>query len=266
VNPRRLDAVLERGFRTVLRNRTLVLLAAAFSVVVVAVAALGSGGPGGFAPLVLDLLLPVEVLVPALSIAFGYRSVLGDEERGERDVQRTFPATALEYVGGVLLGRSAVLVPVVGGCLLLAGVLVPLLQPDPPTVVATHSAGDSPLLYLRFVLLTAAYAVVTLAAAVAVSAVARSTREAVVLAVALLVTVVVGIDAGAVATLAAFGPESAPVLAALSPNGAYRGLVLELVVAPTGTEGPRAASPLLSALSLLAWLGASGLVAVVGAD
>ncbi|MFC7081679.1 hypothetical protein [Halorussus caseinilyticus] len=123
---------------------------------------------------------------------------------------------------------------------------------------------DSPLLYLRFVVLTAAFALVLMGAALAISTTAGTTRAGIVVAVALGVALVVGFDAGIVAGLAGgVVPEGAlELVLALSPNSAFRGLVLETVVGGVESGAP-AASPVASVLGLLLWLVGTLAVAVV---
>jgi ABC-2 type transport system permease protein len=262
VNYDRAFAVTDREFRTVLRTRAYAVLSLGFLVLTVALS--WTSGATGFVPLTLDLLTPVEVLVPALALAFGYRSILGDEERGELDVVRTYPITRWGYVLGVFLGRAAALLTVVIVPLLLSAALVPFLGGVQSSVIASHAGADSVLLYLRFVVLTAVFALVVLAVALAISAGASSTRAALALGVALLVALVVGLDLGVVAGLAGgvVGDAELAYALALSPNSAFRGLVLETVVSAVTAPGVRAAAPVANAVGLLAWLVGSMLVAV----
>ncbi|MFB6155593.1 MAG: ABC transporter permease [Haloferacaceae archaeon] len=262
MNYDRTAAVTEREFRTVLRTRAYAVLGAGFLVLTVAMA--WTGGATGYVPLTLDLLTPTEVLVPALALAFGYRSILGDEERGELDVVRTYPVSRWGYVLGVYLGRATALLTVVLVSLLLAAGLVPLVGGAQSSVIASHAGADSALLYLRFVVLTAVFALVVLAVALAISAGASSTRAAIALGVALLVALAVGLDLGVVAGLASgvVGDSELAYVLALSPNSAFRGLVLESVVSAVTTPSVRAAAPLANVTGLLAWFTASLLVAV----
>jgi ABC-2 type transport system permease protein len=265
VNSRSLDrlfAVVGRELTTVVRTRAFLALAGGFALVVAALA--WTAGAVGYVPLVLDLLTPVEVLVPALALAFGYRAVLGDAERGELDVIRTYPVSRPTFVLGVYLGRAAALLVAVIVPLLGVAVSVPLSGGVGTTVIASHAAADSPLVYLRFVVLASAFALVVMAAALAISTTAGTTRAGLVVAVALGVALVVGFDAGIVAGLAGgVIPESGlELVLALSPNSAFRGLVLETVVGGAASGAP-AASPLASLLGLLSWLVGALAVAVV---
>lgn len=251
---RRLVAVAQREFDSVRRTRTFALLAAGFFAVAVGLAWVSAGG-AGYVPLALDLLTPLELLVPVLALAFGYRALLGDRQRGELDVLRTYPVTPGTVVGGVFVGRATALLATLLVSLAAAPILV-VLSGNAISVVAVHATADSWLLYLRFVVLTAAYAVVVLAVAVAVSSVARTTRQALALAVALFLAVAVGFDVSAVAALTggALSPENVSALLAFSPSGAYRGLVLELVLRPATTRLTEpVASPLLNLGGLLLW-------------
>ncbi|WP_458207984.1 ABC transporter permease [Haladaptatus sp. NG-SE-30] len=258
----RLFAVAGRELTTVVRTRAFLLLAFAFALVVAALA--WTTGTVGYVPLVLDLLTPVEVLVPALALAFGYRTVLADEERGELDVIRTYPVSRETFVVGAYLGRAAALLVAVVTPLLAVAVLVPLFGGVGTTVIASHAASDSPVLYLRFVVLTAAFVLVMTAAAIAVSTTTESTWAALAFGVALGVAFVVGFDAAIVAGLAGgvVSEGGLSLLLGLSPNSAFRGLVLETVVGGVDSGAP-AASLVASLLGLVLWLGGSLAVAVV---
>ncbi|MFB6068403.1 MAG: ABC transporter permease subunit [Halobacterium sp.] len=256
----RVFVVVERELGTVVRNRTLLAVAAAFFAVVVGVGGAATGSPGGYVSLSLDLLLPVEVLVPAVAFAFGYKAVRGDDDRGELDVVRTYPVTRGEYVAGVFIGRGVGVLVLVLGSLAAAGVVASAGASEPVSFFATHSAGDTPVVFARFALFTAAYALVALALALAVSAATRSRREALGAGVAGVVALAVALDlllVGAV-TGGVVAPSDIAALAGLSPASAFRGLVFELAVAPAlATPPPVAtASPLASAAGLLAWLAA----------
>ncbi|MFD1686397.1 ABC transporter permease [Halobellus litoreus] len=259
-----LFVIATRELRTIVRTPALLALAAAFAVSVVGVAWAGTGGGGGFVPLTLDLLTFVEVLVPLLAIAFGYRSILGDRQTGELDVLRTYDVERLSYVFGVYLGRALALVGLVVGTLLVVGLFVPLLTADIPTFLAINAAADSGVRYLRFVVLSAAFTLVVLAAVVGISAATRTVRTALALAAALALALVVGIDTALVAGLASgVVPEDGlAVLLALSPNSAFRGLVLSSAVGVVGGADVAAGNPLLNALGLLVWWAGSLSVAV----
>ncbi|MFB6093084.1 MAG: ABC transporter permease [Haloquadratum sp.] len=259
-----LFVVTTRELRTIARTPALVALSVAFAVSIVGVAWAGTGGGGGFVPLTLDLLTFVEVLVPLLAVAFGYRSILGDRQTGELDVIRTFDATRRSYVGGVYLGRALALVALVVGTLLVVGLFVPFLTADIPTFLAINEAADSGLRYVRFVVLSALFTLVALAATVAISAAARTVRTAFALAAALAVTFVIGADTALVAGLSGgvISPDGLSVLLAFSPNSAFRGLVLATAVGVVGGAEVAAGSPLLNLLGLLAWWLGSLAVAV----
>lgn len=250
----RVAAVVDREVRTVARSRALWVLGLGFALVVVGLA--WAGGPAGFVPVVLTLLTPLEVLVPALALAVGYRAVLGDAQRGELDVLRTYPLARRELVLGVFLGRGAALLVAVVGPLLVAGALAAVLGGAKSTVFATHGGADSVWLYLRFVVLTGGFALVALSVALVVSTAARSLRGAIALGAAAAVVLVVGLDLGVVAGLAGgVVPEGAlPWLLSLSPNSAYRGLVLQTVVGAVGPTGVETAPLLANGFGLALWL------------
>jgi ABC-2 type transport system permease protein len=269
VDPGRVAVVADREFRTLLRSRILLAVAGVFVLVVAGLAGAAVGAPGGYVSLTLDLLTPVEVLVPAVAVAFVYRSIQGDDERGELDVVRTYPITRLEYVAGVYLGRVVGLLAAVLVALLVAGVVGGLEAAEPVSFLATHSAGDTPLVYLRFVALTAGYALVAASLALAASAAARRTRDALALGVGVLLLVAVGLDLVLLGLLSGglLGRGTLGLFLGLSPASAFRGLVVELAVAPALAESPpvAAAAPAVSLLGLVGWFGAAFAAATVAA-
>jgi len=250
--------VVEREFLTVLRTPAYWVLAAGTVALVAGLTWLGE--PSGYLPLVLDLATPLEGLVPVVAFAFGYRAILGDRERGELETIRTYPVSAAEYVVGVFLGRAVAVLGVLVTSLGLAGVLVPLTGQDDPRTVAAHATADTPLVFLRLVVLVAAFAAVALAVALLVSAAARSARSGLVLATLLVVVIVVGIDAALVVgvTGGLVPPDATTLLSALSPNSAFRSLVFGLAIAPVGAlDVPAGPGPILALGGLLAWLAAA---------
>lgn len=257
----RVFAVVERELWTLLRSRMALAVAAAFFAVVVGLGGASMGSPGGYVSLTYDLLLPVEVLVPTLAFAFVYRSVRGDDERGELDVIRTYGVSRLEYVLGVFAGRAALLLVVVLASLGVAGVVSGAGSEPAIGFFATHSAGDSPIVYVRFVVFAAVYTLVAAALALAVSAATRTKREALAAAVGALVVLAVALDLALVTLVAAdvVSADAIAVFAGTSPASAFRGLVLELAIRPAlaGSPSVATASPLASAVGLLGWLAAS---------
>jgi Cu-processing system permease protein len=140
-----------------------------------------------------------------------------------------------------------------------SGVVVALSGEEQASIIATHATGDSPLLFLRFVVLTVAFALVVLAVALLVSAAARSSRAALALAAGAVLALVVGIDSGLIAALTGgiVSPDGITWLMALSPNSAFRSLVLGLVVSPIGATVPAGPAVLPSVLGLVGWLAAA---------
>ncbi|MDY6775750.1 MAG: ABC transporter permease subunit [Halobacteria archaeon] len=262
----RTRTVAEREIDTVARTRVYLGLILGFAGVVTAISWVGGGAKSGFVPTVVDLLTPVEVIVPVLGFAFGYRTVLGDRRRGELDLLSTYPIDRLPYIVGVFVGRGVVLAVGTALSLLPAAALAYLVSSPESAIFASHSGADSVVLYLRFVAVTTAFSLVVLSAAIAVSAVANTVRGAVVLVVILLVVLVAGLDLGVLGLLSqgVVSDESLTQVLAVSPNSAYRGLVLETVVsAAMGAESWKAASPVASLVGLAAWLVVSLGIAVV---
>lgn len=256
--------VAEREFRTVIRTPLLLALAAGFVFLLAGLAYLGSSN--AYLALVLDLLTPVEILVPVLAFAFGYRALLGDRQSGELETIRTYPIRGSRYVLGVFLGRAVVVLAVVLAGLAVAALVAPLHSDRQLTVIATHSTIDSPSLYLRYVVLTALFALTVLAIAVLVSATARSTRGGLALAIGAVLLLVVGFDNALLASLTGgiVGSDGLSTLLAVSPNTAYRALVFTVSLGPAGISPPPGPAVLASTLGLVGWLaGALGLSALI---
>jgi ABC-2 type transport system permease protein len=250
-----LFVVATRELRTVVRTPALLALSAAFTASVVGVAWAGTGGGGGFVPLTLDLLTFVEVLVPLLAFAYGYRTIVDDRLTGELDVLRTYDVSRFAYVGGVYVGRGVALVVTVVVALVLGGALVPLLTADVPTFLAVNTAADSVLRFVRFVVLAAAFTLVVLAATLAISAAARTVRTAFALAAVLAALFVLGVDTALLAGLAAgvVPADGVAALLAFSPNSAFRGLVLSAAVGVVGGAEVAAGDPLWNLVGLFVW-------------
>jgi len=253
-------AVVEREVRALSRSRSVWLLAIGFFALVVAIAALG--GQAGYVPLVLALLTPIEVLVPVLVVALGYRAILGDRLRGELKILDTFPITPIRYGLGVYCGRLGVALGVVVVTLFAAGFVVPL-SGDTPNVLAQPGGLDSPVYYARFVALTILFTGVVLAITLLISSVARSARRGLVSAVGLLLVLVVGFDLVIIAGVGQGWIVERGLSEALaaSPLSAYRGLVMTYAVEPAVTMPVRAASPIASVFSLAVWTSLSLLTA-----
>ena len=263
---RAVQAVLVRELLTVARSRAYLGLVAGVSLVTAGVLAVGGGVEVGYIPGAVDLLLPLELLVPAVAVALGYRTVTDDADRGELDVLETYPVPPWAYVLGVYGGRAVALVGALGVPLALAGLYLSAQSPPDPTTVATHGGVDSPVLFIRFVGLTLLYGLAALALTLAVSALAWSRRTAIVLAILLLGAVAVGID---LLLLRGFGTgwiaESQLTTAlAASPASAYRGLVFETVLYVAFDAESGYAAPAASVAGLFAWLVTGLVLTVVG--
>ncbi|MFB6160526.1 MAG: ABC transporter permease [Haloferacaceae archaeon] len=257
----RVFTVAAREARSVVRTWSVLALAGVVFASVAGTVVAGSGA-GGFVPLALDLLFAVEVLVPLFAFAAGYRTILDDRTSGELDAVRTYPVTRVQYVLGAYLGRALFVVAVLFGTLVVAGALGATLAPGRTDLIAANAAADSAWLFVRFTVLTVAFGLTTLAIAVAVSAAARSVRQALALVVTIAVAFLVGIDAGVVAGLAGgLSPDVLPVAVAVSPSGAFRGLVLDLVVG--AVSGRDAGSALAGAVGLVTWFVGSLALAVL---
>lgn len=248
---RRIRVVFEREVATVWRTRTYLVLSVGFFLLIVAIAL--TSGVSGYVPLVLSLLTPIELLVPLFAGAFGYPAIVSERERDELDIHQTYPVTRGEYVVGIYLARLLALIVSVVLPLLVLVFAVPLFG-RAATFLPQSTGLDSPVLYLRFVVLTAVFGAVTLAVFHLVSAVARDARRGLVTTLVALLTVIFGFDVAAVVGLGFGGDAASAMLALLSPNGAYRTLVLSLTVAPvTASADASFNDVVVSTLVLIAW-------------
>ncbi|MEF8780581.1 MAG: ABC transporter permease subunit [Haloferacaceae archaeon] len=258
------SAIARRELRSTTRSTGGLLFAGGLAVALVGVAYAGGGYRGSYLAVTADLLTALEVLVPVVAVAFGYRTLLSDARSGELDVLRTYPLAPWQHVGGAFLGRAIPLTAVVLAPFLVIAGLVSVSSTPQATVFATHSTADSPVLFARLAVLSLFYALVALAIGVAISAVATSARSGIALAVGAVVGIVLVSDLAIVGGLAAgaLGGESIHGVLALSPASAFRGLVFETVIAVAGGAGPETASPLASVAGLLGWLIGSLAIAV----
>lgn len=248
-----LSAVVAREFWTLTRTPAYGLVAFAFAATVLALAVVG--GVAGYVPVILNLLTPLEVLLPVLAAAFGYRSILADRESGEVDILRTFPLSRTAYVGGILVGRLTVLLSIVLATLLVLGIAVPFLTPESSQFLRRQTTYSAPLLFVRFSLIIAVGTAVLFTIMMALSAVAREARRGLALVVLAGVGLAVGLDLAIVAGFATdlFDKALLPWLLALSPLSAFRTLVLGTVIQPAIDSSLRAGSLGASLVSLSLW-------------
>ena len=223
--------VFRRELATVLRTPGYGVLAGGLLAVLGLLVAVGGGGATGFVSTVVDLLLPAELLVPVLATVLGYRALLSDVVSGELAVIRTYPVSIAGYVVGILLARLVALVAVVGRPFAAVGGYVWLTAAPDTGIFATHTGVDSPLLYVRFLALSLLLGAAFLATSMWVSAAATSRRNAVALAVLAFLVGTLGGDLSLIGSLmAGADPSAVAGRAALTPNGAFRGLVFETVI------------------------------------
>jgi ABC-2 type transport system permease protein len=250
-----LKHLVRRELSTALRFRTYVGLWFGLVGVLLAITWFGGGVSVGYVSTIIDLLTPLELLIPVLAFTFGYRAILDDERRGVLDVLRTYPLSPWQVVAGVYLGRAIALVTVVSTALSFLMFPIVVTESYRPLFYATHTGADSPGLFLRFVVLTAVFALVVLAVSIAVSALVSTARTAIVAVGIVLFALLFLADITLVFGLSRGLFEEAALVDSLafSPLSAYRGLVLETTVVVTAGTGPRTASPLASVLGLCVW-------------
>ena len=261
-------SVLRRELFTVILTPTVIVLGLLTTAIVAGLAVVGGGYQAGYVAVVVDLLTPLQLLVPVLAVALGYNAVLSDQRRGELDVLRTYPLRPWQFVAGIYLGRAAGLAAILAAPLLVVLGLTAVGGTPRLPMYASHAAGDSPGLYLRMVVLTVAFGLVVLAVAVAVSALVSAARTALIGGGLAVLFVAFGFDL-AVAygfSLGVIGDAGLMQALAVSPLSAYRGLVLETAVLTADGTGPQTAAPAASALGLAVWGVGSLLVAARSLD
>lgn len=253
-----------RELQTVVRTRSYLLLSIGLLAVFIGLLR-GGGFEGGYVPSAVDLLLPLELLVPLVAVALGYRAFSGDND--DRPVLRTYPASMPALVGGVFVGRFVGLAGIVGGPLAVVGGIVAATGRPPSRVFATHGGVDSPVLFIRFIALTLCFGAVVLALAMAVSVLIRSSRAALTAALAVAVAVVAGGDLLALVGLTSdlIEDDFLGTVLAGSPNAAYRGLVLETVVGVATDQGDAIDVP-AAVIGLIGWLTVSLGIVAAGID
>jgi len=249
-------AIAWREVSTVARTRSYLLLPVGLLAVFAGTLRAGGGLEGGYVPTAVDLLLPLELLVPLVAVALGYRAFGGDND--DRPVLLTYPVSKRSLVAGVFVGRLVGLAGIVGTPLAVVGVVVSRVGGHESRVFATHGGVDSPVLFVRFLALTICFGAVVLAMAMAASILVRSGRAALAAALAVGVAVVAGGDLLALAGLTAdaIGDDALGTALAASPNAAYRGLVLETVVG-VATDRGAAIDTAAAVAGLAGWLLAS---------
>ena len=257
------SAVFRRELATVLRTPGYGLLAVGLLAALGGFVVVGGGGATGFVPAIVDLLLPTEALVPLVAVGIGYRALLTDASSGELAVIRTYGVGAVTYVLAVLLARLLALAALVGVPYLLVGGYIWAAAAPDTGIYATHTGVDSPLLFVRFIAFVMCLGAAYLAAAAAVSTLASSRRSALALGGILLVG---GVFGGDLAVLRSLGDSVAvgelAGLVAATPNGAFRGLVFEYVVALAFDAGGGYVAPDRALATLLGWTAIGTAVAV----
>lgn len=245
-------AIARRELDTIVRTRSYLALTVGLAVILSGIVAGSDALQGGYVPTAVDLLLPLELLVPTVSVVLGYRAFTGEND--DLSILRTYPVSTVLLTAGVFVGRAIALVAILGVPLATVAVLVAVTPGVESAVFVTHSGVDSPALFVRFATLTVVFGVVVLSLALAVAALARRSRTALALALLVFLGVVAGGDLLVLSRLG--GPGTTVDLASLlavSPNSAYRGLVFETVIG-VATADSGFANPTLNVVGLVGWL------------
>jgi len=258
----RVWALLRRELVTVARTRAHAALGAGYAAVVVAVAWFSGGVTDGYLPAASSLMTPTELLVPVVSLVLGYRVVLNDRSTGELGVLKTYGLGRAEYVLGVYAGRLVALTTVVVTPLVIVGGTAWLYAGPHTDVISWYGGVDSPLLLVRFGILSVGLGGSVLALSLAVSAVSENARGALALAVTVWLALVLGADLGVVAGLTSGYLEgTVATLTALVPTSAFRGLVLETVVGAAAPGVGATSVPVAVVSTLVCTVGSLGVAA-----
>lgn len=250
-----LRRLVRRELATAMRPRAYIGVWFGLVGVFLGIAWFGGGMQAGYIPTIIDLLTPLQILLPIVAFAFGYRAILTDKRRGILDVLRTYPPSPWQIVGGIYLGRAIGLVAILSTALLFVMFPIFVAGSYRPVFYATYTGPDSPGLFLRFIALNIYFALVMLAVAVAISALVSRTRTAIVTVAMVLFLILFLADIALVFGLSreVIGEAMLIEWLPLSPLSAYRGLVLETTVSVADGVGPKTASPLASAAGLAVW-------------
>ena len=251
--------VFGREVRAAARSRSYLALSMVTAAALFGVATAGGGPVGGYIPTVVDALVVVELLVPTVAFAVGYRSMADPIERGELDLLETYPLPTWGYVGGVYAGRAVVLTAILGVPLAALGLYVATTAGPETSVFASHRGVDAPALYLRYIALTMVYGYVSLSLVFVLSVLAGTRSRALVLALAGLLVLSVGTDVAVFTALdsGVVGTASLGDILAVTPAGAYRGLVLDQILYVAVPTRSSFVPGWLAATVLVCWWGAT---------
>lgn len=120
------------------------------------------------------------------------------------------------------------------------------------------------MLYFRFVSLTLLFGAVLLSLMVLISSLVDTGRRALVVVIVTVLVSTLGVDLVTIfMTSGTSAARAAPALTAVGPNGAYRSLVLALVVGPVLSGSVDVTLLVVGTISLLFWLLAPLLVSSV---
>ncbi|MFD1513816.1 ABC transporter permease subunit [Halomarina rubra] len=132
-------AVARKDFRDAARSRRLLALIALFVLFVGGLAYFfadiaGTGADeGGFA-LVISLLVPTAILLPAIGVLTGYRAVSNERETGSLKILLSLPHSREDVVFGKFLGRSLVVTLAIVVGFAVGGLVLAVLASSFPTV------------------------------------------------------------------------------------------------------------------------------------
>jgi ABC-2 type transport system permease protein len=250
-----IQAVSSRELVTLARARSSWVLFAGTIGAVLGLVLAGGGPESGYLPTAVTLRLPMELLVPALAVALGYQPIPADARRGELEILETYPLPAWGYVLGIYVGRALALLVLVAVPLTVVAAYVAVTGESGPSLIASQQGVDSPLVFVRFGILTSLFGLTVLAMVLAASALAWSRRTAIVFAILVLGGVVLSFE---LFLLRGFGggvvsADRLPSVLAVSPSAAYRGLVFETVLSPAVGGDGRHVAPVAAVIGLLAW-------------
>lgn len=173
--------VARKDFEDAIRAKTLWVLVALFSLLIAVstwyfgeVQASGNGGLPG-QELIISLLLPTSILLPAIGIMVGYKAIVGERDSGSIKVLLSLPHTRRDVLVGKFVGRAAVVSAAV-----VLGFLIGAV------VFAVFAESFALLEYVQFLALTIVLGAVFVGIAVGFSASTRSGTIAIAVGIALV--------------------------------------------------------------------------------
>ncbi|MFB6146098.1 MAG: ABC transporter permease subunit [Halobacteriaceae archaeon] len=252
--------VAKKDFRDSIRAKTLWAIVAVFALLIAAsvfvFSELFGGQEQAASQLLLSLMTPTSILLPAIGVMVGYKAIIGERNSGSIKILLSLPHSRRDAIAGKFVGRTAVVtVAVALGAIIGAVVFL---------VVAGTFA---PVKYLAYVATSIVLGATFVSIAVGFSALTTSDTVAIIGGVGLvllftllwnILTFLVGFLLGEYAGVAQQTTRDfIGFISAINPANAYSRLLRPLLGVETGDlpgGGAFFNEPWFSALIILVWL------------